>query len=195
MKYTKEFREKFSKKSFTTKDVKIFLENKGANKNYYSLFLANEMKNNRIFRLKQGFYSFTQNLEDAEKLFQPSYHGLQDALSIHGIWGQQTIPILITPRKIRTGTRTIMGQKILTRKISRKMFYGFESKKHHSTWISVSDPEKTLIDFAYYHEPLDEESIRNILKKADKTKIREYLKRTSKKTQKKVNNLINQFSK
>jgi len=190
MKYQKEFEEKFKNKNFTTRDITIFLNSKNAPKTYTSLFLNNNMKNNKIFRIKNGSYSFSQNIENIEKTFSPSYHGLQDALTIQGLWQQQTNPILITPRKIRTGERTIFGTKIIIRRINRKMFFGYEEKKYFDKWITISDIEKTLVDFAYYNEPLDKETMATIKKQINKTKLSNYLKRIDKKTAKKVKRFI-----
>ncbi|MCR4335219.1 MAG: hypothetical protein NUV57_01635 [archaeon] len=190
MNYVKEFEKKFSGKTFTTRDVKIFLENKGANKNYYSLFIANEIKKEKIFRLKNGVYSTNQNLDESEKAFFPSYHGLQEALTIHGFWGQETVPVIITPRKIRNGERKIFNSKILARRIGRKMFFGYETKKYHGAWITVSDPEKTLIDFAYYNEPIGKETLEEMKAIIDKKKLEKYLKQTNKRTKTKTEKLL-----
>jgi predicted transcriptional regulator of viral defense system len=191
MKYQKQFVEEFRGKIFSTRDVKLFLKDKNANPNYVSLFLSNNVKNKKIFCLKKGIYSFDNNLDNVEKAFFPSYHGLQDALSIHELWGQQTIPILITPKKIRTGERKVLNSKIIIRKISRKMFFGFIEKKYFGSWITVSDVEKTLIDLVYYNEPIDIKIIKKIKAQINMLKLNDYLKQTSKLVQKKVRLILN----
>ena len=191
MKYQKEFEEKFKNKNFTTRDITLFLTSKKAPKTYTSLFLNNNLKNKKIFRIKKGNYSFSQNIENIEKSFMPSYHGLQDALTIHGLWQQQTNPIIITPRKIRTGERKIFETKVIIRKINRKMFFGYEEKKYFDKWITVSDIEKTLIDLAYYNEPINKETLTNIKKKINKTKLEKYLKKCNTKTKTKIKKLLN----
>ena len=187
----KEFKENFQNKElFTTRDVKLFLKNKKANKNYTSLFLNNLIKRQELQRINHGVYSFKKEIDFLEKAFYPSYHALQDALSLHKIWQQQTIPILITPRKIRTGERTINNSKILLRHINRKMFFGYDSIKQFDTWINVSNIEKTLIDFVYYNEPLDKESLKELIKQTNKEKLEEYLKKTNKTTKEKIKKII-----
>jgi len=191
MKYIKEFREKFSNKDvFSTRDVKLFLKGRKANPTYYSLFLNNLLTKGELHRLMIGKYSFRKEIDFLEKTINPSYHGLQDALSLYQLWQQQTIPILITPRKVRTGERMIGGSKTIVRRITRKMFFGFESKKFLDSWITISDLEKTLIDFVYYNEPLNKETLKELLKKINKEKLREYLKKTNKTTAKKVESLF-----
>lgn len=177
MKYIREFRERFSTKElFSIRDVKLFLAEKGAPATYTSVFLSHLLKRNEIVRLTKGKYSFSRTIDFIEKAIFPSYHGLQDALSLHGLWGQQTIPIIITPRKIRSGERVLGGAKVIVRRISRKMFFGHESIAHLGSWTEVSDFEKTLIDFVYYNEPLDKEVLGKLKKRLDREKLRQYLK-------------------
>jgi predicted transcriptional regulator of viral defense system len=191
MKYVKEFIEVFSKKDFfSTKDVKLFLLNKGANKSYFSVFLSNLIKQKKIFRISHGFYSFKERIDSIEKNFFPSYHGLQDALTIHELWGQQTNTILITPKKIRSGERIVNGNKVFIKKINRKMFFGFESIKIIDSWVMVSDIEKTLIDFVYYNENIDKKTLENLKRKIDLKKLKKYLKNIDKRYSKKVLFLI-----
>ena len=134
--------------------------------------------------------NFSDNLENVEKIFSPSYHGLQDALSIYGLWQQQTIPVLITPRKVRSGERMVLDSKILVRRINRKMFFGFEEKKYFDSWITISDMEKTLIDFVYYGEPLDKQTLRKMKKKINMKTMNSYLRLVNKKTREKVLGLL-----
>ena len=190
MKYQKEFEERFFGKIFSTRDVKIFLKSKNSSLDYVSLFLNSNLKRKKIVRLKRGHYSFSDNLENVEKIFSPSYHGLQDALSIYGLWQQQTIPVLITPRKVRSGERMVLDSKILVRRINRKMFFGFEEKKYFDSWITISDMEKTLIDFVYYGEPLDKQTLRKMKKKINMKTMNSYLKLVNKKTREKVLGLL-----
>lgn len=71
------------------------------------------------------------------------------------------------------------------------MFFGFEQVKYYDDWISVSDPEKTLIDFIYFKEPLDKTTLKEIKKKIDKKKLKEYLKKVSKKVKEKIKKMTN----
>lgn len=52
--------------------------------------------------------------------------GLQDALSIHNLWEQETIPIIIITRKIRQGIRKVLDLNVLIRRIDKKYFFGFD---------------------------------------------------------------------
>lgn len=187
MKYLKEFLEKFAlMEAFSTRDVKIFLKSRGASENYVSVFLNNLVKQGKIAQIAHGKYAFFAQIDAVEKVIFPSYHGLQDALSLLGLWGQQTIPIIITPLRIRIGERQIASGKVLVKRINRKMFFGYETIIQGDFWLTVSGPEKTLIDFAYYGEPLDKQVLGKLKKKIDKKKLAIYLKEVSPRTRKKV---------
>jgi predicted transcriptional regulator of viral defense system len=190
MNYTKKAREHFEKKNvFTIRDLKNFLPKK-INKNYHYLLIHNLLEKKEITRLTRGVYTFKKDAETIGFAFFPFYYGLQDALSIHGLWEQETNPVIITPRKVRTGIRNIMDSNVLVRKISRKMFFGFKPNKIGEYWVPVSDIEKTLIDLIYYKEPVSPETIKEINKRINKKKLKEYLKKTPEKTRKKINQVL-----
>jgi hypothetical protein len=72
--------------------------------------------------------------------------------------------------------RECAGGKVLVRRISRRMFFGFGMLKYFGCWIAVSDIEKTLIDFVYFREPLMQETLKEIRRRMDKEKLNGYLK-------------------
>ncbi len=187
MKYTKEFREYFSKKTvFSVRDIKFRFAHKKISPGYVGVLLNHLMKKKEIHRVGKGVYSFRNDPNVIAFAIQPSYFGLQDALSFHGLWQQQTIPILITSRKIRSGFRTVFGSKVLVKLIQRSLFFGVEMVKYSDYWVPVSDPEKTLIDFFYFNQPLEKNVLKKLLKKTSWAKMREYLKQTPKKTRQKI---------
>jgi len=187
MKYLKKFREHFSKwPSFTSRDAMLFLSQMGASKGYSWLLLINLTKKGEIRKLKRGVYTFGTDPMLAGFAFSPSYHGLQDALSVLDLWDQETNTVIITPRKVRAGMREMLGGKVLVRKISRKMFFGFSTIKYFDYWIQVSDVEKTLIDFVYYREALQPQVLEEIKKRIDRNKLSGYLQRCPLKLRKKV---------
>ncbi|NYZ78134.1 hypothetical protein H0N96_01910 [Candidatus Micrarchaeota archaeon] len=191
MKYVNEFLKRFSDRVvFTATDARVFLTSLGASGNYTNVFLTNLVKSKRAKRLKKGVYSFRDDPTLASFAFTPSYHGLQDALSIHGLWEQETIPVIITPKRVRQGVRTMLGGKVLVRRIARKMFFGFESVKYRDCWINVSDVEKTLVDLAYFKQPVSAEVAREARKRVDERKMREYLEKTPRNVKNRVLKLL-----
>ncbi|MCX6802399.1 MAG: type IV toxin-antitoxin system AbiEi family antitoxin domain-containing protein [Candidatus Diapherotrites archaeon] len=178
MKYASIVREHFSKQAvFSIRDLSIFLSTKGISKGYVRLFLHNLLKKGEIVRISKGIYSFEKDPVLWGFAFSPFYYGLQQALSLHGLWEQESIPVIITPRKVRTGLREICGSNILVRRIGRKMFFGFEMLPYYGQFIPVSCPEKTLLDFFYFREPLPESALKELLKKADGKKLNAFLKK------------------
>jgi len=187
MKFIKAFRERFSRRGFfTTTDVKMFLAEKNAGKGYYKLLLHNLSKKGEITRAMKGSYTFRKEEAGISSAITPSYHGLQEALTIHGIWGQATNQLLITPRKVRSGERQALGRKVIVRRISRKMFFGDKAVNYAGEWLNVSDIEKTLIDFRHFNEPLDRKTLKKLIAKTDNEKIIAYLKMAPKTTRERV---------
>ena len=88
MKFMKELRERFSQRAhFTSGDVEKFLIQKGAGKGYHKLLIYNLSRKGEIFRITRGNYTFHNGISSLESVFVPSYHGLQEALTILGVWG------------------------------------------------------------------------------------------------------------
>ncbi len=174
---------------FTLRDVAIFIGKK-ASRNYLQVLLHNLVKSGELKRIAKGHYTFHEEMQVVGFAFQPFYYGLQDALSLLNLWEQETNPIVITPRKVRKGLRTFLGNNYLVRTIDRNMFFGFEMAKYFDFWIPVSTPEKTLIDFVYFKEPLSRGVLKELKKNVDKKKLNEFLKRTSPYTRKKVEALL-----
>jgi predicted transcriptional regulator of viral defense system len=178
MKYLRELREQFKKTPiFTSRDIEIFFTKKGLTKKYLHLLLHNLVKKGEIFRIRKGIYTFNTELTSVGFAFSPFYYGLQEALSIHGIWEQETIPVVVTVRKVRTGRQEFEGSNYLVRRISRKMFFGFDFVSYSGMFVPVSDIEKTLIDLVYFREPLSKEVLKELNKRIDQKKLKKYLSR------------------
>ena len=191
IKYLNEFKEHFKGRiSFSIKEVEIFLRQYGAGKSYARVMLHNLEKKREIKRLKRGYYSFEENLDTVGFLFEPFYYGLQDALSLQGLWEQETNPVIITTRKVRTGLRGILGRNVWVRHIKRSMFFGYEPKRVGNLFLPVSDIEKTLIDFVYFKLNLPDDVLKKMIKRIDRKKMDEYLENTNKYTMARVNRLL-----
>lgn len=160
MSYPKRIRAEFGKRaSFTSKDLGLFLSGSGISRAYLHLLLHNLMKNGELKRISRGVYTFREEAEVVGFGFPPFYYGLQEALSLRNLWEQETNPIVITPRRVRTGVRTFLGTNYVVRRITRRMFFGFEMMKYYDVWIPVSDAEKTLIDFVYFRLRLPDDAL------------------------------------
>lgn len=161
------------------------------NKEYTKQLIRNLLLKKKIKRLAKGYYTIYDDPSLAVFCFKPAYLGLQNALSFHNLWEQETIPIIITTRKVRPGIRKIMGMNVLIRKMDKKYFFGFDYYKDGEFYLPYSDKEKTLIDMIYFKENLSEEIVENFLNWIDRKKLDAYLKRHPRKRRKEVLGFVN----
>jgi predicted transcriptional regulator of viral defense system len=155
-------------------------------KQYSKQLIRNLLLKGEIKRLTKGYYTQHDDPSLAVFCFKPSYLGLQDALSVHNLWEQETVPVIITSRKVRQGIRKILELNVLIRRIAGKYFFGVEYIKQGDFYFPYSDIEKTFIDMLYFKENLDKETLQNIKKRANKNKLNSYLKKYPKEFQKRV---------
>ena len=145
----------------------------------------------KIKKLAKGCYTIHNEISLAAFCFKPSYLGLQDALSIHNLWEQETIPVIITTRKARPGIRKIMGANALIRRIDKRYFFGFEYMDCGGFYIPVSDVEKTFIDMVYFNEKLDEQLLSGIRREINKKTLENYLKKYPQRFREKIRKITN----
>jgi len=173
IKYLPEIMELFKKTPVvTTRDIKLYLKQKG----YSYLLLSNLVKQGKIKRITKGFFTIHDDPLTSVFCFRPAYVGLQEALSIHNLWEQETNVVIVTTRKVRIGIHEILGSNVLVHRINPKYFFGFTLLKYGEFFIPVSDVEKTLLDFIYFKQPLSKNTISEIKKNLDVNKLKNYLK-------------------
>lgn len=165
---------------------------KTKNSNYAKLFIHNLLKKGEIKKIGKGVYTKHNEVSLAVFSFKPSYLGLQSALSHYGIWEQETIPIIITSRKIRRGIRSLMGRNVLLRNINKKYFFGLEYAEEGNFYLPYSDLEKTFIDMVVFNQKIDEEALKKIKKKINRKKLLNYLKKYPSKIIERVMKLLRQ---
>ncbi len=178
MKHLRKFREQFrSRLAFTINDVKKVLSKNGITRDYLYVLIHNLIKKGEIKRIRNGVYTMAEDMMVVGFAFPPFYYGLQEALSLRKLWEQETNPVIITARKIRSGTRTFLGNNYVIKRIDRKMLFGYEMVRYYDSWIPVSDVEKTLIDFVYFKQRLPEETVEELRKNIRKDVMVSHLKR------------------
>jgi len=163
-------------------------------KQYAKHVVKNLIKQGKINKIGKGIYSSLKESSLAVFSFSSAYLGLQDALSFHNLWGQETIPIIITSNNVRKGIRKIIGSNVLVRRINKKYMFGFDYCKYpiggRDIYLPYSDIEKTFIDMVYFRQYLDKETIDEFRKKIDKKKLKEYLKVYPALMKKRVGNVL-----
>jgi|SRR3989344_4337517 len=191
IKYINDIR-KFFKKNIIVdiNSLKKFIQEKGNKEEYVYQIVHNMMEKNEIKRITKGYYSIYDDPIISIFCFKPSYIGLQSALSINNLWEQETIPVILTGRKIRQGIRDIAGNNVMLHRISPKYFFGIEYKKEGDIYLPVSDLEKTFIDMLYFKQKMDDNLLREFKKRIDKKKLKEYAKRYPKTTFSRIINTL-----
>ncbi len=189
IKYINKIREFFKKSPVVSiTSLKKFISKK--NKNYIYLMINNLLKKGEIKKITKGFYTIHEEPSLIVFCFKPSYLGLQDALSVHNLWEQETNPIMITVKKIRNGVRKVFENNVVMRRISEKYFFGIEYKKQGGFYFPYSDIEKTFIDMIYFNEPISEEALENMKNKINRRKLKGYLRKYPKKFRNKVGEVL-----
>ncbi len=166
--------------------IELIVKNKKNVKQYTKQLIRNLIKQGKIKKLAKGVYTSRDELSLSVFCFKPSYLGLQNAMSFHNLWEQETVLVIVTSRKVRTGIRKIWGSNVLIRKIDKKYIFGFEYYKDGDFYFPYSDIEKTFIDMVYFRQPLDKEAVVEFKKKIDKKKFNSYLKRYPKRFRERV---------
>ena len=177
-KYLDKIQELLRKSPVVDADSIIRIVRSGKNvRQYHKQLIRNLVLGGKIKRLAKGCYTAHEDTSLAVFCFKPAYLGLQDALSIHNLWEQETIPVIITVRKVRNDIRSISGANALIRRIDKKYFFGYAYIKQGDFYFPVSDVEKTFIDMVYYNENISNELVASIKKRIDRKKLKSYLKR------------------
>src|SRR6056297_1126027 len=171
---------------FTNRDVSMITKDKS----YTNLLLHNLVKSKEAYRLKRGCYSWTQDPFLSVFCFRPAYLGLEFALSFYEIWDQETNPVIITPKKVRGGTRKVLGTNIVVHRIKQEYFFGINFLKHDEFYLPISDIEKTVLDFIYFNALPAEDVWNNLLDRVNEKKISSYIKNYPKKQQVEMRNKI-----
>jgi len=149
IKYIKQIREFFNENPV----VSINSLKKFTKKNDYVYLLINNLiKKQEIKKITKGFYTIYEDPSLIVFCFKPSYLGLQDALSIHNLWDQETNPVVLTVRRIRQGVRKVFENNVFIRRIDKRYFFGIEYLRQGDFYYPYSDIEKTFIDFMYFKE-------------------------------------------
>lgn len=145
-------------------------------KNYAYVAMNHLLKRGEVRRITRGYYTIHDDPSLLVYCLKPAYIGLQDAMSFHNLWEQETSPIIITSRKVRGGIRKVMGHNVLVRWISNKYFFGYEHHKHDDFSLPVSNVEKTFVDMVYFGE-MKKSVVKNFKTRIDRKKLEKYLRK------------------
>lgn len=177
-KYLSEVEALFSKSPVVSySSIYRIIASKKKVKQYAKRLVRYLISKGKIKRLTKGCYTAFDDASLAVFCFQPAYLGLQDALSFHNLWEQETVPVIVTTRKVRPGIRNILGTNVLIRRIEKKYFFGLEYLNQGSAALPYSDIEKTFMDIVHFRERLDKDVLSAFKDRIDKKTLSAYLKR------------------
>jgi len=145
-------------------------------KNYAYVVMNHLLKREEVKRITRGYYTVHDDPSLLVYCLKPAYIGLQDAMSFHNLWEQETSPIIVTSRMVRSGIRKVMGHNALVRRISREYLFGYEYHRCGDFSLPISDVEKTFIDMVYFGE-IEKSMVRWFETRIDREKLERYLKK------------------
>jgi predicted transcriptional regulator of viral defense system len=154
-------------------------------RNYAYVVMNHLLERGEVRRITRGYYTIHEEPSLLVHCLRPAYIGLQDAMSFHGLWEQETVTIIVTARKVRPGLRKVFGQNVWVRRISPRHFFGYDCLTNGDFLLPVSDVEKTLIDMVYFRE-MRRDIAEGFREKVNREKLEKYLKKYEKNFRKKV---------
>jgi predicted transcriptional regulator of viral defense system len=172
--------------AFRAKDIEVLVKDRG-----YALLLLHKLaKKGEVHRITRGWYSRSDDPVVSVFAFRPAYLGLEEALSLRGLWEQETNVVLVTPRRIRQGRRNVMGSTVVVHRIDRGRYFGFDYLRYGDFFVPVSDVEKTVIDLAYFGRWLGSEVLSEVKGRLDHHKLTGYLEAYSPALRERVGSLL-----
>ena len=157
------------------------VKQRGNGKQYVKRLVNYLTKKGEIKRLAKGYYTKFDDVSLVVFCFQPAYLGLQQALSFHNLWEQETIPVVVTARKARPGIRVVLGKNVLIRRIAKKYFFGLDYGRQDKIALTYSDMEKTFFDMLYFREKISSEALAAFKKRINRQRLNAYLRSYPKK--------------
>lgn len=154
-------------------------------RNYAYVVMDHLLRRGEVRRITRGYYTMREEPSLLVYCLKPAYIGLQDAMSFHDLWEQETNPVIITARKVRPGVRRVLGQNVWIRRISPEYLFGYDYMASDDFLLPVSDVEKTFIDMVYFRE-MRKEIVGEFRKRIDRGKLEKYLKKYESNFKKKV---------
>ena len=182
-KYMKEIKGFFGKTPVVSSaDIKVYTGKKG----YSYLLVNNLIKRGEIKRIKKGFYTIHDDPVVSVFCYRPSYIGMQEALSIYGLWEQETNVVIVTSQKTKHRKIEVFESNVILHRINPRYMFGFDLIKYGNFYVPVSDLEKTLIDLVYFNEIPDKKILREMRKRINAKKFGKYLQKYPEKIRKKI---------
>lgn len=121
-------------------------------------------KDGFLIKIKQGFYTFTdQKIDDyflfliANKIYEPSYISLEKALKYYGLIPEEIFQITSVSTKKTNIFNNSIGS-FSYRHIKESLFWGYHFISNSNQKVLIADAEKAILDYIYLHPELKTEN-------------------------------------
>lgn len=115
-----------------------------------------------IQKLRNRYYFFSdQEINEpflyytANQLYHPSYVSLESALSLYGFIPEGVFQIT-SCTTLKTNSFTTPVGNFSYRHLKSSLFFGYHLEEWNDHRYALADPEKTLIDYLYLHNEINE---------------------------------------
>ena len=125
-----------------------------AGKIIYDYQLTRWVKKGYLLKLKNGIYAFKKDYEKfkgeevASALYQPSYLGLERALSYYGFIPEMVYVYISVTAKINRTFDNKFGHFVY-RHVKSELFWGYREVKSDVDRYLIAEPEKAVLDYRY----------------------------------------------
>ena len=129
---------------FSLNELSKFLKK---DKKYLSMYLNKHLKNENIYQIRKGWYSF-EKVQDkylVSKTFKGTYISFNSAIEFYGFSTQKYIKLellSLTQKK----QQIILDWDVEFTKIKKQHFFGYKKEMYKGEEILIADKEKLLID-------------------------------------------------
>jgi predicted transcriptional regulator of viral defense system len=148
----------YSQKVFSTRD--IAKEWPGFN----FVNLVNWQEKGYLIKLRNTWYAFPDALQSeadlyfaANRLRKPSYISLETALRYYN-WIPESVFSITSITTAKPAEWSTPVGHFSYRSIKPGLFFGYQPVKSGNSGFNIAEPEKTLLDFLYFHPEISETS-------------------------------------
>lgn len=118
--------------------------------------LLNWENKNLIFKIKNGWYAFSEKINDgdfaeyiANRIYNPSYLSLQYMLAYYGMIPEAVVDYT-SITTLKTNKFKGLNTNYFYYSVKESLFMGYDLKKiDNNLYVKMATPEKSLFDFIY----------------------------------------------
>lgn len=126
--------------------------------------LVEWQKKGYIQKLRNRYYCFSdQEIDEsflyytANELYSPSYVSLESALSKYNFIPEGVFQVT-SCTTLKTNSFSTPVGNFFYRHLKPSLFFGYQLEEWDGRHFAVAEPEKTLIDYLYFHHKIQEET-------------------------------------